>query len=107
MAKRSYWDKLKAGDSHKKYDPQQEGYGSKSQWQSAAGGEWVTREDDTPLPKVDADMALLGLSSIPRDASILTRAFRKAAFAAHPDTGGSHAAFLALRAAFNRMSRRI
>ncbi|MGG5819093.1 hypothetical protein [Falsiroseomonas sp. HW251] len=53
----------------------------------------------------DPDLSVLGLGCMPASKQELRRAYRRAARTAHPDTvGGSQEAFLAVVAAFERLS---
>ena len=57
-------------------------------------------------PDLDAlDLNALGLERMPSSKHELRRAYRAAAKAAHPDGGGSAAAFRAVSAAFERLAR--
>jgi hypothetical protein len=59
-------------------------------------------------PRRHPDLALLGLDRMPPSRDGLRRAYRLAAKAAHPDVhGGSEEAFLAVAAAFERLSGRL
>jgi DnaJ domain len=59
-------------------------------------------------PRRHPDLIALGLDRMPPSRDELRRAYRAAAKAAHPDVhGGSQEAFLAVSAAFERLSGRI
>jgi hypothetical protein len=59
-------------------------------------------------PRRHPDLIALGLDRMPPSRDELRRAYRSAAKAAHPDVqGGSREAFLAVSAAFERLSGRI
>jgi hypothetical protein len=53
------------------------------------------------------DLLALGLDRMPSSWDGLRRAYRAAAKAAHPDTGGSADAFRAVSEAFERLARRL
>jgi hypothetical protein len=64
----------------------------------------------TPVgpPRRHPDLISLGLDRMPLSRDDLRRAYRSAAKATHPDVhGGSREAFLAVAAAFERLSGRI
>ena len=58
-------------------------------------------------PPPHPDLLALGLDRIPSSWDGLRRAYRAAAKAAHPDTGGSADAFRAVSDAFERLARRL
>ncbi len=98
------WERMRTGVAYKKYDPGDGiGYGNEAQWRAAAGGGFTLGDDDQPRPKITADIQTLGLTAMPKDAAVLKTAFRKASFVAHPDYGGSDAAFIALKQAYARL----
>jgi hypothetical protein len=90
------------------YDPNDGiGRGNPRQWRAAAGaaigGEGFTLVDSTPKRRRNTDLATLGLTEMPANAERLHHAYRLATRTAHPDGGGSDAAFTALRAAYDRL----
>jgi len=88
----------------RQYDPGDGlGYGSEAQWRAAAGGGFTFDNVEGPAPKIDTDLQTLGLTAMPKDGAVLKSAFRKASFVAHPDYGGSDAAFIALKQAYARV----
>jgi hypothetical protein len=96
--------------AYKHYDTRN-GYGSAEEWARLAEDLAAGRGRYVPPPPRQAgrqtpDMALLGLTAMPADVKELVRAYRRAALAAHPDTGGSHEQFLALNLAYERLLRR-
>ncbi len=58
-------------------------------------------------PPPHPDLLALGLDRIPSSWDGLRRAYRAAAKAAHPDTGGSADAFRAVSEALERLARRL
>ena len=59
-------------------------------------------------PRPHPDLLALGLDRMPSSWDDLRRAYRSAARKAHPDVrGGSEAAFLAVAAAFERLSEKL
>ena len=56
-------------------------------------------------PRPHPDLLVLGLDRMPASWDGLRRAYRAAAKAAHPDTGGSADAFRAVSEAFERLAR--
>jgi hypothetical protein len=66
----------------------------------AAGAAWTS---GAPAPR-SADLLALGLDHMPVSREELRRAYRRAAKAAHPDTGGSADAFRAVTEAFGRLA---
>jgi hypothetical protein len=61
----------------------------------------------TAEPPCRPDLAALRLDRMPSSRDELRRAYRLAARAAHPDAGGSREAFLAVSAAFERLSKAV
>lgn len=96
--------------AYRQYDTR-DGFGSPDEWFRLAEELARGRKAYQPPPRrqatgMSADMALLGLTVMPDAAADLVRAYRRAAMKAHPDTGGSHEAFLALNLAYERLLRR-
>ena len=92
----------------KQYDPNDGiGHGNPRQWRAAAGaavgGDGFTMFDAQPIIERNADLDLLGLTEMPADAKALHQAYRRMSKTAHSDSGGSDAAFKALRAAYDRL----
>jgi DnaJ-class molecular chaperone len=54
--------------------------------------------------KVQMALECLGLDEMP-DATGIRKAYRRASMTAHPDQGGSHAAFIAVRQAFELLAK--
>lgn len=107
---RKSWERIRTGEAYQHYDPNDGiGQGSKEQWRAAAGGDGFTIESPQKAKaKVDADLTRLGLTEMPETLPLLVRAYRKATLTAHPDAqGGSHAAFLALTEAYNRLKLKV
>lgn len=52
---------------------------------------------------VHADLQMLGLNSMPTNRDALVHAYRHAVKLAHPDQGGSDAAFIAVHGAYQRI----
>lgn len=104
---RTAWAKMNSGEAYKHFNPNDgHGYGDESQWRGTA--EERLGVGSLPAMKVDADLALLGLQTLPKDHAdarkALYRAYRLASRTAHPDApGGSHEAFLALKEAYDRL----
>lgn len=79
----------------------------------SAGEAWARLARWGPTTHVAAeacrhpDLLALGLDSMPSSRDELRRAYRASAKATHPDAGGSQEAFLAVAAAFERLSGRI
>jgi hypothetical protein len=110
---------MSSGAAYQKFNPDDEiGFGSRDQWQGTA----QARMDDGGVrgrtrkakATADADLTLLGLSAVPANRRDLDLAFRLKARGErgkqnglHPDAGGSHAAFLNLTAAYERLGRRV
>jgi hypothetical protein len=104
--KRKQWDDVRSGKAYKKYNPNDGlGRGSSEQWQDAADARLNGRL--VAAPKLDDDLVLLGLTEMPADEKALGRAYRLASRSAHPDAGGSDAAFTALREAYDRLMEKI
>jgi hypothetical protein len=105
--RRASWDRIKAGTAH--YDPTDEhGYGSREQWRKAASGDgWTAHEFVEPPPKIELDLTMLGLLAEPKTLAELRAAYRAVARKCHPDTGGSHLAFISLKQAYDRLADRI
>lgn len=100
------WEQMKSGEAYAHYDPRTEGYGSEEQWRDTA--DRVVHGVIKPAPKVDADLMLLNLTEMPTDERALTRAYRLQSRVVHPDAdGGSHDAFLALNAAYERLKLKV
>jgi hypothetical protein len=99
------------------YDPWREGFGSESQWyqqaeQWARGRRYRQRDDffTNPEPRTaydrrQADLKLLGLSSLPELAKDLVKAMRKRAMETHPDHGGNPEEFRAMYDAYERLRK--
>jgi len=68
----------------------------------AAGAAWTSLEP----PSRSTDLLALGLERMPLSRDELRRAYRRAAMVAHPDTGGSADAFVAVSEAFARLADR-
>lgn len=99
-------------ESAYRHAPDDSPFGSFADWLDAA----ETLAGGTPAPKraraergpsggSSIDIRLLNLSALPVTADELRSAFRAAAFSAHPDQGGTAAAFTALYAAYVRLLR--
>src|SRR3990167_1156277 len=90
-------------DGYQHYDTA-DGFGRPSEWQHAAeslASGLGIRTDDRGLSAADrADLAALGLVALPGEVSALKSAFRTQAFTAHPDYGGTDAAFKRVFAAY-------
>jgi len=86
-------------EDYKTYDPSEEGYGSASDWARKAKKLAKLALEDT---SVCENMRILGLSSTPT-AQELKAAFKKAAFQAHPDQGGSHEEFIKVQRAYEAL----
>ena len=122
-----------AGEKHKKYDPETEGYGDYAQWASAASafinGETIFIETTFEQPKAnpgnteqpkakpratstDPYLAALGLSEMPADVKALTSTYRKAVFGAFQAAGSKDTspeyvkAFMSLTQAYDRLKAR-
>ena len=105
---RAGWDNIRSGAAYAHYNPADGGFGSREQWRHAANGEgWTSFESDDLPPRVEKDFEVLGLATLPKTLGELRFAYRKMARTAHPDVGGSHAAFIALQQAFDRLARRV
>jgi hypothetical protein len=78
--------------------------GSADAWKRAAGA----RLEGEPacILVADADLIVLGLEAMPETEALLRRAYRLASRAAHPDQGGSEAAFVALTQSYERLKER-
>lgn len=108
------WADMRSGAAYQQFNPNDDvGYGSQDQWRGTAEARMEGRISRR-APKADADLQLLGLSTLPADRRALDRAFRLKARGepgkrngVHPDAGGSHAAFLDLTAAYERLGRRV
>jgi len=98
-------------DAYRHYDPARSGYGSAADWAAAAedmaagrgafrGATSRSSAEDTRRTR---DLQLLGLETAPAHVSGLKSAFRRAAFGAHPDHGGTDAAFREVFAAYERL----
>lgn len=118
-----------AGEKHKHYDPEKEGYGSFSEWASMASafvsGDFVfSVEADMPKgntagtepPKAkprhtNPDFDVLGLDAMPADVKELTGFYRRAVFTAFKAAGSSDTApayvnaFMAATKAFEKIKR--
>jgi DnaJ-domain-containing protein 1 len=101
--RQNQWARMKSGAAYQQYDPTDGGHGSQSQWQNTADDRLYNK----PMPAINADLVLLGLSQM-ADTKTLTRAYRFAARSAHPDLpGGSEEKFKALKAAYDRLIARV
>ncbi len=95
--------------AYRHFDPSREGFGSAADWAAAAeamaAGRGAFRH--AAWKPADArrarDLEVLGLDAAPADVSGLKSAFRRAAFRAHPDHGGTDAAFREVFAAYARL----
>jgi len=81
------------------YDPSEEGFGSASEWSRKAKKLAKLALEDTT---VSENLRILGLSATPTGPE-LKAAFRRAAFKAHPDQGGSHEEFLKVQKAYEEL----
>jgi hypothetical protein len=104
---------------YKHFNPEVSGYGSEAEWQEAAErmasgrGAYRIPEGETAAGqagprrrvRITPDMRALGLEEMPEHVRGLVSAFRRAALRAHPDTGGTGAEFIAVRAAYERLLR--
>jgi len=97
-------------NAYEHYDPVREGFGSPVDWAAAAeamaAGHGTSRRDawtNTEDMRHAHDLRLLGLDTVPADLAGLKTAFRRAAFRAHPDHGGTDAAFRDVFAAYQRL----
>lgn len=103
-----------AKDQFRQYDPDDAvGRGDARQWRAAAGaaygGEGFSMAD-LPANKRsrNADLDVLGLTTMPPNGKDLDRAYRRLAAKVHPDApGGSTAAFVKLKDAYDRLKERL
>lgn len=99
--------KVWKGETHRKYNPAAEGFGSVDQWiaaaEAAAHGRGAFRGARGASAKAVGDLDWFGLTSLPADVGGLKRAFRKAALRYHPDQGGNAVEFKAMVAAYERL----
>jgi len=110
---RQQWERMKSGDAYRHFDPKDgAGYGSEGQWQAAAedrinGGNGAPEAVKVARKrKIDADLAFFGLTDIPSKEE-LGRVYRRKSLEVHPDVpGGSHAAFIATKAVYDRLRAR-
>jgi hypothetical protein len=97
----NYFQRLKAGTSHPKYDPRTEGYGSASEWASMFNVRMGFKEaqehkkNGTKRKSWSSDWAVLGeIAGIHLDENSMWNeikaAFRKAAMNSHPDRCSTH-----------------
>jgi len=98
--KKERWRKINSGEAYAKYDDRL-GRGSAEEWAKTA--EAFVNGNTTLLIPANDDLMLLGLDAIPETKKLLYRAYRKTARTAHPDSGGSDAAFIAVKAAYERL----
>lgn len=111
------WADMQSGAAYDSFDPDDElGYGSREQWQGTAEARMDGREGPKGRRKkktvngktTDPDLLKLELNELPTDQKALDLAYRKRSRKDHPDVpGGSHDAFLALTAAYDRLTRRL
>jgi len=86
-------------EDYKTYDPAKEGYGSARDWSRKAKRLAKLALEDS---SVSENLRILGLSATPTGPE-LKAAFRRAAFKAHPDQGGSHEEFLRVQKAYEEL----
>ena len=95
--------------AYRHYDIATEGLGSSTEWEAAAealaSGRGTYRRVEGRLSDAvqSRDMAALGLTKMPDLIGGLKSAFRKAAFASHPDHAGTAEAFSKVMAAYTRL----
>jgi hypothetical protein len=90
----------------KRYDPKTEGYGNSTDWAKAAGYRLGVGELAAP-EAINADLVVLGLTSMPTDLASLRKAYRTASKQVHPDVGGSEEAFKEVGAAYERLKENV
>lgn len=92
-------------EDYDRYDPAAEGFGSQDDWEAAAERLATGRGRLRGRQRRNADLDALGLDAMPSTIDLLKAAFRAAVKVAHPDTGGSAAAFKRVFAAYERLVR--